>query len=208
MGGNHVFICDATVEQVNNLAREILGDSFVIINVISMKFLENFETNKAELESQLIELTDNNVKTKQIYGQGVGLIDACFDALIKCYEKTYCSLDTISIVDFRINSHTEQANRRQSDAKVTALLRVNNSLNHEYTFECTSSSISHSSMAAVQESVAFFINSELAYTRLHYALKDAEKRGRGDLVERFKQNMGTLVNATSYEKVVKRLKVY
>jgi hypothetical protein len=60
-------------------------------------------------------------------------------------------------------------------------------------------------MAAVQESIAFFINAELAYTRLHFALKDAQERGRHDLVVRFQNQMSTLVNATSYEKLVASL---
>lgn len=205
MAINDIFLCDLAAQKVKDLSKEILGNAFIGINVISIKFGENFETNKADLEAHLLEVSDNNIKTKQIYGQGVGLIDAGFDGFIKCYAKTYCSLDTISIIDFRINSHTENANKRQSDAKVTAFFSVKNSANHEYTFQCTSSSISHSSLALLQESMVFFINAELAYTRLYYALKDAQERGRNDLEERFKQNMAILVNATSYEKIAKRL---
>lgn len=205
MSVDHSFSSDLRAEQVSTLAREILGESHVVISVISLKFTENFETTRAMLDARLIEISDGKPKKKSIQGEGVGLVDACFDAVIKSYNGQFCSLDTISIVDFTISSHVGHGSHRQSDAKVTALLRVKNSQNHEYGFECTTSSISHSSVAAVQESAAFFINAELAYTRLHYALRDAKDRGRHDLVVRYENQMSTLVNATSYEKLVASL---
>jgi hypothetical protein len=206
MSIDHSFSSDLRAEQVSLLAREILGEGVVVIHVISLKFTENFETTRAMLDARLIELSHNKPKKKSIQGEGVGLVDACFDAMIKSYNGEYCSLDTISIVDFTVSAHVGHGSDRKSDAKVTALLRVKNSQDHEYGFECTTSSISHSSVAAVQESIAFFINAELAYTRLHFALKDAQERGRHDLVVRFQNQMSTLVNATSYEKLVKALR--
>ncbi len=203
---NHSVSLDLRAEQVSNLAKEILGDACVFIQVISLKFTENFETAKAMFDARLVEFADGMPKKKTIKVVGVGLVEACFDAMIKCYDGEYCSLDTISIVDFTVSAHIGHGSLRKSDAKVTALLRVKNSQDHEYAFECTTSSISHSSVAAVQESVAFFINAELAYARLHFALKDAQERGRHDLVVRFQNQMSTLVNATSYEKLVYSLK--
>lgn len=202
---NHNFACDRRAEEVSSLAKDILQNAWVVIQVISLKFSENFETTRALLEAKLIEISQGKPKKRIIHGEGVGLVDACFDAMMKSYSSTYCSLDTISIVDFTVNAHVEHGTYRKSDAKVTALLRVKNSEHHEYAFECTTSSISHSSVAAVQESIAFFINAELAYTRLHHALKDAQERGRHDLIARYQNQMATLVHATSYEKLVASL---
>lgn len=199
---NHSFASDLRAEQVSNLARDILGDGSVVIQIISLKFSENFETARALLDARLVEISNGKPKKKAVQGEGVGLVDACFDAMIQSYDAEYCSLDTISIVDFSVSAHIGHGSLRKSDARVTALLRVKNSQDHEYAFECTTSSISHSSVAVVQESIAFFINAELAYTRLHHALKDAHERGRHDLVVRFQNQMSTLVNATSYEKLV------
>lgn len=204
---NHIFACDRRAEQVSNLTHEILGEARVVIQIVSLRFAEAFETTFASLNAKLIEISHGKAKKKIIHGEGVGLVDACFDAMIKGYEEDFCSLDTISIVDFTVNAHLEHGSKRRSDAKVTATLRVKNSQDHEYSFECTTSSISHSSVAAVQESIAFFINAELAYTRLHHALKDAKDRGRHDLVLRYQNQMGVLVNATSYEKLVESLRM-
>jgi hypothetical protein len=203
---NHTFACDQKALEVNSLSREILGDAWVIIQIVNLKLTENFETSMALLDAKMIEISENKPKKKSISGKGVGLVDACFDAIIKSYEEDYCSLETISIVDFAVNAHVGHGSRRQSDAQVTAILHVKNSQNYEYSFECTSPSISHSSVAVVQESIAFFMNAELAYTRMHYALNDAQERSRPDLVSRFQNSMGTLVNATSYEKLVATLR--
>lgn len=206
MSITHSFASDSQAQQVNDLAKEILGDAWVVVQVISLKFSESFETSFAKLEVKLVEVSESKPKKRTIQGEGVGLIDAYFDAMIKCYSQDFCSLDTIAIVDFSLNSHLEHGSPRKSDAKVTAVLRVKNSQDHEYSFQCTSSSISHSSLVVVQEAIAFFINAELAYTRLHHALTDASERGRSDLISRYQNQMGTIVNATSYEKLVARLK--
>jgi hypothetical protein len=203
---NHVFACDQRAEEVSRLAKEILSDALVMIQLISLKLTENFETTKAQFDAKVIEISSGKPKSKMIHGEGVGFIDACFDAMIRSYNNDYCSLETIAIVDFTVNAHIAPGNNRKSDAKVTTVLRVKNSENHEYTFECTTSSISHSSIAVVQESIAFFINAELAYKRLHHALKDAQERGRHDLVAKYQHQMGTLVNATSYENLVVSLR--
>src|SRR6188474_77526 len=126
MSITHSFACDSRAEQVSSLAREILGDAWVLIQVLSLKFSENYETSVAKLDAKLIEVSEGKPKRRIIHGEGVGLVDAYFDAMIKCYELDFCSLDVISIVDFSVNAHTDHGSRRRSDAKVTALLRVKN----------------------------------------------------------------------------------
>jgi hypothetical protein len=207
MSFNSNFVCDQRAEQVIKLAKEVLGQSLVEIQIVGLKLSENFEESSAKLEAKLVEISEGKPKKKTVLGTGVGLVDACFDALIKCYNESFCSLDSISIVDFNVSAHLDRASQRKSDAKITALLRIKNSEDHEYTFQATTTSISHSSVSVVQESIAFFINAELAYTRLYTALSDAKTRSRHDLIERYQNQMATLVHATSFEKLVERLKI-
>jgi hypothetical protein len=203
--GNN-FTCDARAEQVLTLIKEVLNENLVEIHVTSFKLSENFETARAKIEAKTVEIARQQAKKINISGEGVGLVDACFDAFIKNYENDFCSLDSIAIADFSINAHLDRASKRRSDAQVTAQLRVKNAENYEYAFLCTTSSISHSSVAVVEACVAFFINAEIAYTQLYKALKDAKERARHDLALRFQNQMATLVHATSYEKVVAKLK--
>lgn len=206
MSFDRKFVCDQQAEQVLTLAKEILGDAYIVVQVISLKLFENFELTQAKIEASLVEISDNKPKKLKIHGEGVGLVDACFDGMLKAYEQNYCSLMSISIVDFSVNAHLDSSNKRQSDAKVSALLRVKNSDAHEYAFECTTSSISHSSVGAVQAALAFFINAESAYIMLHRALANAKDRGRHDLIERYCNQMSTIVKATSYEALASRLR--
>lgn len=206
MSFNSNFVCDQRAEQVLKLAREVLGQSLIEIQIVGLKLIENFESSSAKLEAKLVELSEAKPKKKTVNGQGVGLVDACFDALIRSYNESFCSLDSISIVDFSVSAHLDRASQRKSDAKITALLRVKNSLDHEYAFQSTTTSISHSSVCVVQGSIAFFINAELAYARLYKALADAKARARHDLIDRYQNQMATLVHATSYEKLVARLR--
>ncbi|MCA9507042.1 MAG: hypothetical protein KC505_01295 [Myxococcales bacterium] len=200
------FKCDQRAEQVLKLSKEVLGSNLIEIGVVALKLSENFETSKATFEAKLLEISQGQPKEKNITGEGVGLVDACFDALIKCYNQTFCSLDSISIEDFIVSVHLERASLRKSDSKISALLRVKNSLDHEYSFQSTTTSISRSSVSVVQEAVAFFINAEFAYEKLYRALEDAKERARHDLVERYQNQMATLVHATSYEKLVEKLR--
>lgn len=206
MSFDRLLICDEQAKKVSNLAQEILGESRLIIDVVNLKLSESFERPLAKFEAKLVEISDNKPKKHNVQGEGVGLLDACFDAMLKGYEHNYCSLSSISIVDFTLNAHLDSSNERKSDAKVTALLRVKNSDAHEYCFQCTTTSISHSSVFAVQEAFAFFINAELAYVRLYRAWADAKERGRHDLIDRYRNQMALLVHATSYELLVARLK--
>src|SRR5580704_17520543 len=95
---NHTFACDSRAQEVRNLVQEILRESWLQIQVVQLQLTENFETSRAELSAKLVEIADGQAKTKQIIGDGVGLVDACFDAMIKSYGNHYCSLDTLSIV--------------------------------------------------------------------------------------------------------------
>lgn len=202
---NNQVIFDHHAEVIFKLIREIMGDECLVIETVSIKFWENFETNRAKIQAKIIEFSlDKSIKLN-IEGEGVGLIDAYFDAMIKNYESQYSSLDQISIVDFHVKADIEHGTQRKSDAKVTALLRVKNADNFEYAFEGTSFSISHSSVLVVQGVLAFFINAEKTYKKLHFALGNAKERGRFDLVERFQNQMATIVKATSYEKLVHTL---
>ena len=119
---------------INGLTKSVVGegilaDAWVIIQIVSLKLTKNFETSKALLDAKIIDISEGKPKKKSIQGDGVGLVDACFDAMIKCYNVDYCSLDTISIVDFAVNAHVDHGSSRKSDAKVTAMLHVKNSQN-------------------------------------------------------------------------------
>lgn len=199
-------LSDDKAHLVWSLAKEILGEQRLTFEVVGLTFEENFEAHKASISAKVVELEKGATTQQEVQGQGVGLVDAFFDAMIAHYLPRYLSLDSISIVDFTVNAHIDRASSRRSDAMVTALLRVKNAQDFEYGFQCTTSSISHSSVSVVEEAIGFFINAEQAYTALYIALKDAEERNRHDLIEKYQNYMATIVEATSYQKLVEKFR--
>lgn len=198
---------DHEAEQVNTVSLEVLGPDFVRLHTDTLELKEDFIANKASIQAQIRQLAGDEGKKFVVSGNGVGLMDAYFNALSVCFSKEYVSLNTISIIDFHINIKMSGKEGRHTDAIAIAMLRVKNSDRHEYTFTHQSASISQSSIGVAQDVVQFFINSERAYTKLYFAVEDAKKRSRPDLIQKYQIQMSTLVKATSYRQIVERFKL-
>ncbi|MEI6806419.1 MAG: hypothetical protein WCK49_07940 [Myxococcaceae bacterium] len=198
---------DHEAKQVNELSLEILGSHFVRLGTDSLELKEDFSSQKASINAQMRQKMGDEEKPFVITGTGVGLVDAYFEGLLSGFSAEYVSLSKISIVDFSISIKMAATQGRHTDAIAIAVLRVKNSDNHEYAFSHKSTSISQSSVGAVQDMAQFFINSERAFTQLYMALEDAKKRDRSDLIDKYKIQMSTLVKATSYNQIAARLKM-
>ena len=193
-------------EQVDCVSLAVLGPDFIRLSADSIELREDFLTNKALVKAQIKQQVGENETHYPIEGQGVGLIDAYFEAVLSCFSKEYVSLGSVSIIDFSISIKMTGKEGRHTDAIAIALLRVKNSDRCEYTFHHKSSSITRSSIGVVQDTLQFFINAERAYTKLYFALDDAHRRARSDLVQKYQIQMSTLVKATSYKQIAERLK--
>ena len=142
----------------------------------------------------------------RIEGDGVGVVDAFFDGVMKLYGEEYPSLKTIAVHDFEVVSKFDDAKGRRSDAGAVARLLIRNSEDEVFTFTRETSSVTRSVVRVSLDALTFFINSERAFVQCHLALQDAKARRRSDLVQRYRTMMGTLVGATSYSEVIERLK--
>jgi hypothetical protein len=196
---------DGAAQKVDAVSREALGSNYIRLKTDHLDLDEDFANGTAHVKAKLSQTSGDFTKVVDIDGTGVGLIDALFDALMKSYAPEHTSLNGISIVDFQIGIRAQGAHGRRTDAQAVATLRVKNSDNYEYAFTHRTTSISQSSVAVVQDVICFFVNSERAYIQLYTALEDAKKRARPDLVERYKNQMATLVEATSYREVAGRI---
>ena len=197
---------DHEAKKVSALSLEILGVHFVRLSTKRLEMEENFLANQAQVKVEMRQYMGEEEKVFFVSGSGVGLLDAYFEALLMSFSVEYVSLNQIAIVDFSVQMDRIGNGGRQTDAVALATLRVKNADKHEYTFSHQSVSISQSSIGVVQDVVQFFINSERAYTQLHLALEDAKKRARSDLIQKYQIQMSTLVQATSYQQIVARLR--
>lgn len=196
---------DFEAQKVDVIAREVLGSNYMRLQVKSLELQEDFAAMSSRLRAKVDCIISDNTRELNLEGQGVGLVDAAFEGMMKAFAPEHISLTAISIDDFSISIRFRGTEGRKSDAYAIALLRMRNSENHEYAFTYRTPSISQSSLAVVTEAVAFFVNSERAYTQLHLALSDARTRNRFDLAERYQQQMAILVTATSYKQVVEKM---
>ena len=196
---------DPRVREVAEIVNEILGASQVCLTLIHLALDEDIPTQKAKVSATIEIEREEDCRQVEIEGTGVGLLDAFFDGLVSFFSMEYASLKTISVVDFQVQFGAEETHGRNSDADARAILRVQNADDLEYEFAQQTPSVTYSSALAAINVVNFFINSEMAYVRMHLALNDALERRRSDLVETFRSKMAVLVHATSYSEVVKRL---
>ena len=197
---------DHEAEKVSALSLEILGTHFVRLSTDSLDLQEDFTAKKAQIKAEMRQRMGDEEKSFSVVGTGVGLLDAYFEGLLTCFSAEYVSLSQVAIMDFGVQMDRIGSEGRHTDAMAIATLRVKNSDKHEYTFSHKSASISQSSVGVVQDVVQFFINSERAYTQLYVALEDAKKRARSDLIQKYQFQMSTLVQATSYQQIVARLR--
>lgn len=192
-------------QKVDNVAHEVLGNTYVTLKTQHLELSEDFAEGKAKVKASLEQRIGEAASKIEIEGVGVGLVDALFDGMLNNFGREYASLPRLSIVDFNIGIKVKGTHGRRSDALAIATLRVKNSDDYAYTFMHRTPSISQSSVGVVQDVIRFFVNSERAYIQLYVALDDAKKRTRPDLIERYQNQMATLVRATSYREVVERM---
>jgi hypothetical protein len=195
---------DREARRVDQLAREVLGDSYVHFRLDRISMEEDVLAESVRIKATVSR--SGSDETVELDGEGVGLIDAFMDGVVVRFAEEYPSLKTIKIADFSLGAGFDAAKGRQSDAMAVAELAIENSGGTRFTFTHSAASVTRSSVRAALDALTFFINSERAYVQLHLALKDAKERRRSDLVEKFRSQMGTLVSATSYSEVIERIK--
>lgn len=196
---------DFEAQKVDAIAREVLATNYMHLHVNSLHLDEDFTALTTRLEAKIGIESAEQARVINIVGEGVGLVDAAFDAMMKAFAPEHISLSQISVDDFSISIKFRGTLGRKSDAYAIALLRMRNSEGHAYTFNYRTPSTSQSTLAVLVSAFAFFINSERAYVQLHVGLEDAKKRNRSDLAQRIQQQMSTLVMATSYKQVVDKM---
>lgn len=193
---------DADAQKVDHLAREILRDNYVYFHIERLELVEEESAVRVRARLSRPGSTDN----RDVEGQGVGVVDAFFDAVMAQFAGEYPSLTTIAVTDFKMASGFDEAQGRRSDALAVATLRVRNSEGVEYEFTGKTPSVTRSAVRAALDALTFFINSERAYVQLQLALQDARTRRRSDLVEKYRSQMAILVHATSYSEVIEKLR--
>jgi hypothetical protein len=144
-----------------------------------------------------------------IRGDGRGLLDALFNALIAKLVDDCHSLSNLRLEEFQISVDEEDLKKlrrqgRGTDARVEVTLIINNGCGKLIPFRSRSRSMIAASVDVVSKTIEFFVNSERAVLRLKWLIEDSRSRNRGDLTERYIHMLSSLVCNTSYEKSLKK----
>ena len=142
----------------------------------------------------------------KLSGEGVGLIDASFEALVRRFESEYPSLRSIKFTKFEVRGELEEVTRAGSDALCRARLVIENSEHVPFEFEASAPSMASVSIDAVVQALEHFINAERAFTQIYHALEDAKRRGRHDLISSYTSQLSELVKTTSYTETIAQLR--
>ena len=189
--------------------QEVLADKYLSFTIDSLNIGEDLTNKKT---SVCFKLMVTNLEGKRISydveGEGKGLFDALFSVLITKLVDDCHSLSNLRLEEFYIHVDEKDLRRRLkkglgADAHVEAYLTINNGSGKLIPFRSRKQSMLAASIDVVCKTIEFFVNSERAVLRLKELIKDARKRNRGDLRNRYVFSLSLLVFNTSYEESLK-----
>jgi len=193
-----------TVTPPDNLEiiRRVLGANYLELKLAKLRLEE-----EPEVATRVHVSVLEGGNPVEVDGQGVGLVDALYNALLNRFAIEYQSLKSISLAGFVVDADVETKKGKAGvDAVGKVTLDVTNSEGRRFTFQDASRSVTASVARAVLAVVQYFLNAERAFITLHKARKDAQDRGRVDLVARFTAELAEVVESTSYAEVIESIK--
>ena len=185
---------------------DILGDGFVVLRPVAYSIEEEFDTGATLLRCKLTssDVPDGAI---EIEGHGIGMVDACFHALMDHLGHQFASLKTIQFKDFSVRAlMSTHKDEQGSDAEAEVTLTVMSSEGHDFGFSARSRSVGRASIEATLEAVTYFVNSEKAFIRIYSLLKHYRTAGRVDLVTKYQLLLAQMVQNTSYTEVIAQIK--
>ena len=190
-----------------HLIREVLHDHYIHLALTHLKIEEEIQSQSSTSLCTLnVTLAQNHNHPLTLTSEGVGFLDAGYEALMNHYAQHYPSLQTLQFSSFDVRGEMETAKKAGADAECKVCLVI---LNHDrvpFEFEAQGRSMAVVALNVVLQAIEYFINSELAFTNVYKALSDARQRGRQDLIDGYVAQLAELVKTTSYTQVIAQIK--
>ncbi len=187
-----------------DLIKRVLGSEYL---ELSIRRLHVEEDLASEITKVVVETSDENGQAPRLDGEGCGLVDALYGALLRRYGPEYQSLQSIELTNFDVSARFETKTEHAGvDAVGEVSVDIRNSEGRIFTFSDASRSITSSTARAVLVAVEYFMNAERAFITLYRSLKDAQERGREDLVTRYTRELAEVVKSTSYAEVIENIR--
>lgn len=186
--------------------KEILQEDYLHWDVDSYRLHEDLNDGVCTISC---EVTTQQGDHFTVQGEGVGIIDALFNALRDRLADDYPSLKSIRFSKFNIRgllSSDDSEHPMTSQAEAEATVGIVNSEGKDFEFQSTAPSVSRAGVQATIQAAEYFVNSERTYVRLHEIIEHYREEGRTDLVEKYTEMMSDVVKNTSYSEVLEQIK--
>lgn len=198
---------DDQVQMITRM-KEILQEGYMELAVRRYTVTEDFQEGSCRISCELEPFEEKDDRPVVVEGEGVGTIDALFNALRTKLAQSYPSLNTIEFSAFEIKGLIDAADNRDTSSKAQAEATVGilNSEEREFIFKATAPSISHAGIMATVKAAEYFVNSERTFVRLHEILEHYRSENRAELVQKYTTLMSEVVKNTSYSEVVEKIR--
>jgi len=195
-------------EQMITKMREILQEDYLEMQVRSYTVQEDLTVDEGGCRISCVLEHVGKGERATVEGEGVGTIDAFFNAMKMRLAGDYPSLRSIEFSQFDIHGllESDEVPEEPSKAEAVATVGIKNSEGREFVFEAKAASVSRAGMEATVRAVEYFVNSELTFVRLHDILNHYRSEGRSDLVQKYTTLMSEVVANTSYSEVVEQIR--
>ncbi len=183
------------------LLEHVLAEDLLALRIERLTLDENLTAATSRVTLEATEAASGARYT--IQGEGVGLIDALFRALVDRFAPEYRSLGPLRFTSFSIQARcaTEGASSG-SDAIAEVTLELCSANGNLFRFDASGRSIASAATRAVVSGVEYFVNAERAFIARCKVTREAEDRGRDDLVARYTRDLTEIVQCTNYAELV------
>ena len=184
--------------KIMDIVHNVLNELYIPVQIKNFVLKEDLENDKSLITCELVL----GEKSVFLEGQGDGVVDALFCAIISELNSEYPSLNNVQMIDFILKAKPVKKGFG-SGGFVNIDLAIRNRLGEKSHFLHEARSLNGAVILVVQKTIEYYINSELAMIQLKKSLQDAKKRNRSDLKEQYTNMMSELVKNMPYNKIIK-----
>ena len=167
----------------------------VELKLLSLNLCEDRDHANITLKLQ------HNSEECEFSGQGVGVVDAGFNALVQNYGDSYKSLNTIALSDLYF--HVDHSAGRELSLKSKTMMKIEfrNDMSDKTYFSENTTSISFTGVSVLVKAFQFYMNCELLFKRLKFLIEEAESRSRSDVAAKYRYELSKVVEVTNYQSI-------
>lgn len=187
--------------ELKKLIKSVLKEQWVNIKILDYTIKEDVENKVTHILDGKVLISDDfdMSQTLEIKGKGTGFFDAILKSLVGSLigvfsEAGYISKVKISSIEIK-PSNMKKFNLEGSESTASCEIVVKSARRGEsFDFGCWNQfSMNQAVCCATCQVVEFFLNAKKALAVLQYALQDAKKRYRDDLVQVYTKKLIELV---------------